>query len=1349
MKKIISLLCVVALLVMLMPSALVMADDGDATFEVVSVASCAGGTADVVIKMTNNPGVTSVQLKVLYDYKYLTLKNVTDGGILGEYAHSDKYDSSPYTLSWENDTSTTNYTDNGIIATLTFEVKENTPKGKYDISIFRNEQLNADGNSVRFGIVNGVIDVKDYMVGDVNSDGEVDTRDRMTLSRHLADWIGYEEIDKNAADVNSDNELDTRDRMFLSRHLAGWIGYETFPYDPTNEGYVFNLSDVLRYSSHYYDSYTGTYYTGILETEDKEYTIDPHADIYYNGYHVDDITSVIPPDSYLIMKNGTIELAVKKNTTIADFDTVYITVYDTIVVDSVNTKADRVTAKVASDSQLGRIEYNEDAGDVKAVLLDAKGKFMDWSDLKENDVLTVKYVATYNKTYIEAQVNNNAVTGVVTEIDQSANWGNGYYIAAEYKYVWVNGTEYKVMPCAEADKEIKVGDEGVYYLDKNNNIVYHIPVPSKSNYAYVIAAQNESGMDGARIKMLTEAGIATYEVDSRIYVTDMNINGNGMYERSTSKLAVDGQYFDLATLSNVLIKYEVNENGIVTAIEKPLNAINGANSTYDYEDYFTIHTSNSTLANFDSDDNTFGLYGLTDSTVIFDVSAADSEDWGTVSIDGFVDGQTLAGAYIYDIDDDDYMGAIVLTHNNGLAVKTDNYTITGVVEEITGTPGADDRYAVINGFRLKVLPNAETEREIKLGDEVKCYLDGYDNIYRYELIASGYGYVISAQNEAGMDGARIKMLTEEGIATYEVDSRIYVTDMNINGNGMYERSYNKLAVNGWDFDLTRLAGTLIVYKTDASGVVTAVEVALDVANNPMYDAEDYFTIHSANVTLSDYKYTDDAVIFDVSAYDIEDWGTVSAESIADGQKLNGAYVYNMDNNGYIDAVVLKEDNGLAVRTDNYTITGVVEEIAGTPGADDRYAVINGFSIKILPNAESERTIVAGDEIKCYLDGYDNIYSYELIASGYGYVISAQNEAGMDGARIKMLTEEGIATYEVDSRIYVTDMNINGNGMYERSYNKLAVNGWDFDLTRLAGTLIVYKTDASGVVTAVEVALDAANNPTYDAEDYFTIHASNVNLTNYDPASATFGRYAITNNTVVFDVTDTDNANWEIADLKNLSEGDSLAGAYVYNVDDDGNIGVIIVTNAIGTIISGNSRAATFITGVSEAYDEDGYLVTYVKGYCNGEEVVYESEVALSIAQTYIGKLVVPEYKVNGDIKAFQLVNEGYSKGFLGSSNYAVGYAGIPDGQDSAKGRIVINGMTYKIPATTNVYVYEASSSKRVKYTTDAYVGYVEYDDPAKGGIWGWYIDEDNRNLTVTVYMYEYDGDIVDLVYYVH
>ncbi len=69
------------------------------------------------------------------------------------------------------------------------------------------------------------------LYGDVNCDGIVNNDDHEYLTRHLANWEGYEltEQGKLNADVNADGEVTSKDRAILARHLANWPGYETLP----------------------------------------------------------------------------------------------------------------------------------------------------------------------------------------------------------------------------------------------------------------------------------------------------------------------------------------------------------------------------------------------------------------------------------------------------------------------------------------------------------------------------------------------------------------------------------------------------------------------------------------------------------------------------------------------------------------------------------------------------------------------------------------------------------------------------------------------------------------------------------------------------------------------------------------------------------------------------------------------------------------------------------------------------------------------------------------------------------------------------------------------------------------
>ena len=194
-----------------------------------------GDTVEVAVKLENNPGIASMTLRVNYDSSAMKLISVTDAGKLGTAVHSDKY-SSPYTLCWVNDTATKDFTENGTIAILKFQILDNAVIGSYPISVsydYENFDIyNVNVEKVKLEPVNGSITVSNVLIGDVNNDGTVNNLDRLVLTRYLANWVDYPEsaINMTAADVNMDGTVNNLDRLILTRHLANWENYSELLY---------------------------------------------------------------------------------------------------------------------------------------------------------------------------------------------------------------------------------------------------------------------------------------------------------------------------------------------------------------------------------------------------------------------------------------------------------------------------------------------------------------------------------------------------------------------------------------------------------------------------------------------------------------------------------------------------------------------------------------------------------------------------------------------------------------------------------------------------------------------------------------------------------------------------------------------------------------------------------------------------------------------------------------------------------------------------------------------------------------------------------------------------------------
>ena len=85
----------------------------------------AGEKVSIDVSLVNNPGISAINLYYTYDTNYLTLKNV-------ENKVSKFTMTNDVTTVWD---AASNYAEDGVLATLTFEVAKQTPSGDYMVGI--------------------------------------------------------------------------------------------------------------------------------------------------------------------------------------------------------------------------------------------------------------------------------------------------------------------------------------------------------------------------------------------------------------------------------------------------------------------------------------------------------------------------------------------------------------------------------------------------------------------------------------------------------------------------------------------------------------------------------------------------------------------------------------------------------------------------------------------------------------------------------------------------------------------------------------------------------------------------------------------------------------------------------------------------------------------------------------------------------------------------------------------------------------------------------------------------------------------------------------------------------------
>lgn len=160
MRKFVSSLLALIILVSLMSVSAFAAGDGEIVLKASQSSLSAGDTFDVQVIMTKNPGFIVLLMHISYD-DGLELVEVTDAGNYLDHIHGDNYLKNPFVLYWNNNLLTNNITKTELMATLTFRVKEGVPSGAYTIGGYHGDKDSANTNieTVRFTIVPCTVNV--------------------------------------------------------------------------------------------------------------------------------------------------------------------------------------------------------------------------------------------------------------------------------------------------------------------------------------------------------------------------------------------------------------------------------------------------------------------------------------------------------------------------------------------------------------------------------------------------------------------------------------------------------------------------------------------------------------------------------------------------------------------------------------------------------------------------------------------------------------------------------------------------------------------------------------------------------------------------------------------------------------------------------------------------------------------------------------------------------------------------------------------------------------------------------------------------------------------------------------
>lgn len=189
------------------------------TFFVTSGKAMLGKEVKVNVVIKNNPGIISMKLGIDYDESVFELIG-HEGGAFTD-VHYGPDENHPFIINWVDSIHPDNTTD-GIIATLTFKVKDDAQIGESVITVEYNpsDVFDSEFKNIYIEKNYGYAKVIKSIPGDANGDTKVNNKDLALLMQHLSGWDV--QIDLDAVDVNADGKVNNKDSALLMQYLNQW-----------------------------------------------------------------------------------------------------------------------------------------------------------------------------------------------------------------------------------------------------------------------------------------------------------------------------------------------------------------------------------------------------------------------------------------------------------------------------------------------------------------------------------------------------------------------------------------------------------------------------------------------------------------------------------------------------------------------------------------------------------------------------------------------------------------------------------------------------------------------------------------------------------------------------------------------------------------------------------------------------------------------------------------------------------------------------------------------------------------------------------------------------------------------
>ncbi|MBQ9915198.1 MAG: S-layer homology domain-containing protein, partial [Clostridia bacterium] len=394
----------------------------------------------------------------------------------------------------------------------------------------------------------------------------------------------------------------------------------------------------------------------------KTLTVSKDAQMIFNGKPVTFNAELMKPESgrstFLDIDNNDI------------YDLVFVTSLQNIVVESVLTNSHKVTDKYGNPS----LVLDPEDKDIKFTLTKS-GQIIKLSDLSEWDVLSV--AKSQDGTILSIEVSSNKITGKVEEMEGDKRTINGekYEIAKNYK------------------DEIKLGDEGTFYLDVEGKIAaVDTAATLSSNYAYVVDAGLSTGFDNVlEIKLFTKDG------ETVIVKSGEKIRLNGVSGKTPAEALAklqDGS----GNIQPQLITYEKNAKGEISQLNTAKDLT--GSGTLD-KNHFAMNAQGELT--YKAASKKLGSYNIAADTLVFNIPAGetDPDEFGMEKATDFFRDNEPYDVLIFDVSEDFTAKVVIVTSSTASASVEAPIAVIDQIAEISNgnNETVQKLYAYQNGER--------------------------------------------------------------------------------------------------------------------------------------------------------------------------------------------------------------------------------------------------------------------------------------------------------------------------------------------------------------------------------------------------------------------------------------------------------------------------------------------------------------------------------------------------------------------------------------------------------------------------------------------------------------------------